>query len=111
MMYVKTVEKEVYVKGPVQMLTPYRVMRSKGFMDLSPAPSSESSDIAKIRDFFVNNPKDAKFLLRTINNSIENAYITVKDIESGFKAKYGYTDVDAKFSDDEDDEDMSDFMD
>lgn len=114
MMYIKTVEKEVYVKGVVQMLTPYRVMRNEGKVQNCPAPSSDTSDIAQIYEFFENNPREGKLLMSAINRSIENAHVSVKDIERGFRAKYNSTDVkDAlkKNTGEEQNDDMSDFMD
>ena len=114
MMYIKTVEKEVYVRGVVQMLTPYRVMRKEGKVQNCPAPSSDTSDIAQIYDFFENNPHEGKLLLNVINKSIENAHVSTKDIERGFRAKYGFTDVNAVLKKDTDQaqaEDMSDFAD
>ena len=114
MMYIKTVEKEVYVRGVVQMLTPYRVMRKEGKVQNCPAPSSDTSDIAQIYDFFENNPHEGKLLLNVINKSIENAHVSTKDVERGFRAKYGFTDVNAVLKKDVDQaqaEDMSDFAD
>ena len=114
MMYIKTVEKEVYVRGVVQMLTPYRVMRNEGKVRNCPAPSSDTSDIAQIYDFFENNPREGKLLLNVINKSIETAHVSTKDVERGFRAKYGFTDVNAVLKKDADQaqaEDMSDFAD
>jgi hypothetical protein len=96
------------------MLTPYRVMRNEGKVQNCPAPSSDTSDIAQIYDFFENNPREGKLLLNIINKSIENAHVSIKDVERGFQAKYGYTDVKAVLKKDAEQaqaEDMSDFAD
>ena len=53
-------------------------------------------------------------LLNVINKSIENAHVSTKDVERGFRAKYGFTDVNAVLKKDANQtqaEDMSDFAD
>lgn len=112
MMYVKTVEKDVYIRGAKQMLTPYRVIKKNADITNCPAPTTESSDIARIWEFFKNGDKDARLVLSAINQSIDTTNITIKDVETGFKAIYKFDDTAAEVSRVQDAAaDAADFMD
>ena len=101
MIRLKTVEKTVQVEGPVQMSAPYRVMKRNGAIDGCAVPTSKTSDISKIYNFFnehdvvepgFNRPLSG-LIISFLNTKLKNGFLTMDNIRRGFEKKYNQDDV------------------
>lgn len=88
MMHIKTKEKGTDVEGANIITTPHRVMRSYGDCEKCPVPTVQSSDIAAIYDFFMNNKKIGQTLINAINTSFDFSYMSLNDVQKGYDKKY-----------------------
>lgn len=101
MIRLKTVEKTVQVEGPVQMSAPYRVMKRNGAIDGCAVPTSKTSDISKIYEFFTkhnvvepgyNRPLSG-LIISFFNTQLKNGFLTMDNIRKGFDKKYKQDDL------------------
>jgi len=110
MMHVETKEQSTDIEGAQIITTPYRVMRSQGACDKCPVPTTESSDIAAIYEFFMNNKKIGQTLINIINSSLDFSYMSLNDIQKAYDRKYKQNEVSdkAEFVNSENGEDITD---
>lgn len=104
MIRLKTIEKTVVVEGPSHVSAPFRVMKKNGVIDGCAAPTSKTSDILKIYQFF----KDHNFaepgydrplsglIISFFNTQLKYGFLTMDNIRRGFETVYGQDAIDPK---------------